>query len=181
MSEKTSILESKKLLIIVVIAIVVVLSAVYIIKNQDQIFGFNTPEGIGSINSEHVHGGLEIDILSGLVDLDPKRYPKYLFANDYISLDENKNIHRTATGATVAHLLESMDFTYTDECLIVTGDTFYLGGLSVEQKAYCNEGEMVVRLFVTGVLNKQGPNYVIQEGDRILVIYSNLNINPYTI
>jgi len=112
--QKTSILENKKVLIVIIVASALTISAMFIMKFGDEYFGFNTPPGVGPIGSEHVHGKLKVYIVNDLVDFDPKKYPKYAFANDYISLDENKNIHRTAKGATVAHLLESMDITYTD-------------------------------------------------------------------
>ena len=179
--QKTSILENKKVLIVIIVASALTISAMFIMKFGDEYFGFNTPPGVGPIGSEHVHGKLKVYIVNDLVDFDPKKYPKYAFANDYISLDENKNIHRTAKGATVAHLLESMDITYTDECLILNGDTHHRNGTLYEQKAYCNEGNIGMRFFVNKVANEQGPNYVIQEGDKILVMYSDLDLEPFTI
>ena len=178
-SKKSSMLENQKLLAVVIIVAVIAFSAVFIMKYGDEYFGFDTPLGVGPINSEHAHGRLKVYIINDLVDFHPKNYPKYLFANDYISLDENKNIHRTAKGATVAHLLESMDITYTDECLVLNGDTYHGNGTMYEQKAYCNEGEMGMRFFVNKIFNEEGPNYVLQEGDKILVMYSKMDLDPF--
>jgi len=177
--QKTSIFENKKLLIVIIVATIIAFSAVFIMKYGDEYFGFDTPSGVGPINSEHAHGRLKVYIIDDLVDFDPKKYPKYAFANDYISLDVNKNIHRTATGATVAHLLESMGITYTDECLVLNGDTYHRDGTLFEQKVYCVEGEMGLRFYVNKTINEQGPNYVINEGDQIFVMYSDLNKVPF--
>jgi len=179
LNQQTSLLEHKKILIVIIIATIIVFSAVFIIKYGDDYFGFDTPDGVGPIGSEHAHGRLKVYILGDLVDFSPKNHSKYLYANDYISLDENKNIHRTAKGATVAHLLESMGITYTDECLILNEDTFHGNGTLYEQKAYCHEGNVGLRFFVNEVLNEQGPNYVIGEGDKILVMYSDLDLYPF--
>ena len=177
--DQKSIFQNKKIWIAIIIAAIIVFSAVFIIKYGDEYFGFNTPPGVGPIGSDHAHSRLKVYIIDDLVDFNPKNHAKYLYANDYISLDENKNIHRTAKGATVAHLLESMGITYTNECLVLNEDTWHLNGELFEQKAYCNEGNMGMRFFVNEVAHEDGPNYIIQEQNKILVMYSDLDLDPF--
>ena len=171
-SKKSSILESPKLLAVVIIVAATAISVAYVTQFGDvYILAFDKTIGVGPEDeSQHVHGRLKVYIIDRLIDFDPTHYPKFAFASDYIFLDENKNIHRTAGGATLAMLLDGLGITYTDSCLILNDDFYQRGGFHFEKKAYCNDFNNVVRLYIDKeLLREGGANYVLKDKDKVMI------------
>jgi len=138
-STKTQSSESKIFLIIAILVLVIVVSL--IIKYNDPV-GFFRPPGVGAINSEHIHGNIKLYHIESIVQLDPKIYPQYEKANDYIFFDRNKNVHRVASGATLGLFFESLGIQYTDDCLILPEDIFRPNRTQIEKGEYCEDDEM---------------------------------------
>jgi len=107
--------------------------------------------------------------------LDPKIYPQYEKANDYIFLDRNKNAHRVATGATLGLFFEGLGMQYTDDCLIFLEDVFRPNGDLIEKGEYCEDGETTIRVLVNNQIIPEKSDYVIQEGERVTVMYAPKN------
>lgn len=163
--------ESNKLIIIVIIASVIIVSSVIFIKFNDPA-GFFRPPGVGAINSEHVHGKIKLYHIESIVQLDPKKYPQYEKANDYIFFDRNKNVHRVAAGATLGLFFEGLGMQYTDDCLIFLEDVFRPNGTRIEKGEYCEDDEMTIRVLVNYQIIPEKSDFVIQEADRVMVMYA---------
>ena len=176
-SKKPSILENKKLLAVVIIVSAIAISAAVIIQfGNVQIVAFDVPIGVGpEIASEHVHGRLFVFVVDSVIWFDPEKYPQFAFASDYIFLDLNKNIHRTANGATIAMLLDGLGITYTNECLTLNDDFYSFSGRPFEKKAYCNDSENEVSFYVNRVLIPEGgADYIIQDMEKVFVRYAEI-------
>jgi len=176
-SKKPSILENKKLLAVVIIVAATAISVAYVIQfGNIYILAFDKPIGVGpEVISEHVHGRLFVFVVDNVIWFDPKHYPQFAFASDYIFLDLNKNIHRTANGATIAMLLDGLGITYTNECLTLNEDFYNFGGGLFEKKAYCNDSENELSFYVNRVLIPEGGvDYIIQDMEKVFVRYAEI-------
>lgn len=179
-SKKPSILESPKLVAVVIIVAATAISAAYIIQFGDvYIVAFDKPIGVGpEVISAHVHGRLIVFIVDNVIDFDPEKYPQFAFASDYIFLDLNKNVHRTADGATIAMLLDGLGITYTDRCLILNDDFYSFSGRLFEKKAYCNDSDNIVSFYVNReLISEGGADYIIKDFEKVVVGFADRDLN----
>lgn len=176
---KKSKLENRRYLIIAIIGAVVVISVVAVVRfSYEELFN-PPPPGVGKVGSEHVHAKIGTILNGTYVDYNPVLYPKYAHANDYIYVDElNRNkLHIVATGATLGMFLESVGMKFTSECFIIPKITFDSIGLRFTQTEFCNDGDMGLKFYVRcnlcdiGILTEDPENYVVKDGDRLLIVY----------
>ena len=168
-------LENKKYIIFAIIGSIVIISMIATFKfyNNENV---SVPEGVGEIGSEHVHANFAVLLDWMFIDFNPIKYDKYANANDYIFMmnDGSYNlIHRHAANATLAMFFESFGIQYGENCLIIPPDTENVKGEPYERLEYCNEGDYKTRLFVNGKLNEDGPIYIIQDKDSLLIAFDN--------
>jgi len=162
--------ENKKLIAVIIISVIVILSVI-MIRFGDNLFDPDRPQGVGFIGSEHIHARAKIFLIDATIELDPKSYPKYESANDYIFFDRNGNVHRVATGANLGMFFESLGIKYADNCIFLMEDTFFANRTMIKQKEFCEDDYMKLALFVNNQFTDNDEHYVIQEGDIAILMY----------
>jgi len=142
--------------IIGVIAIIAVISIFLYAPNLP-------PAGVGAIGSAHTHAAFLVKVNGDNIDFSQ---PQYQVVSDYIHVEngDGTTLHRHATNVTFAEFLKSvkMDIDEENNCLDFTNGT-----------QYCNNNDNQLRIFVNGSPTDSISNYVINDNDRLLVIYGN--------
>jgi len=187
---RPSILENKKYIALTIIVAIIIISSIAVIRFGGDLFQEPLPpppEGIGEIDSEHVHAAFAVILDLMFIDFDADTYDKYAKADPYIFMQAdgtNNVVHRLATGVTLAYFFDTLGFTYTEDCFIVPKGVFTAQFKPFERSEYCNEGDgkfdYQVKLFVNHDLNEDGPNYIIQNRDLILLSYDDRNATKTT-
>jgi hypothetical protein len=142
--------------IIAVIAIIAVISMFLYSPNLP-------PSGFGALGSAHQHAAFLVKVNGENIDF---RQPQYQVQSDYIHVEngDGTTLHRHATNVTFADFLKSikMDLDETNNCLVFTNGT-----------QYCNNKDNQLRTFINGNSTESISDYVINDNDRLLVIYGN--------
>lgn len=118
----------------------------------------------------HVHSDLAIYVDDEKLDLTADKYqsaPEDEKSDDIHLHDGNGNvIHRHSDDITFVQFLDSIGFTFTDECFTLdTGEQ------------YCIDDTNILQLYVNGIVMENPTEYTTREEDRILVYYGTLE-NP---
>jgi hypothetical protein len=142
--------------IIAVIAIIAVISIYFYSPNLP-------PSGFGALGSAHTHAAFLVKVNGENIDFSQ---PQYQVVSDYIHVEngDGTTLHRHATNVTFADFLESvkMDLDEENNCLVFTNGT-----------QYCNNNDNQLRTFVNGNSAESISDYIINDNDRLLVIYGN--------
>jgi hypothetical protein len=142
--------------IIAVIAIIAVISMFLYSPNLP-------PSGFGALGSAHTHAAFLVKVNGENIDFSQ---PQYQVQSDYIHVEngDGTTLHRHATNVTFADFLKSikMDLDETNNCLVFTNGT-----------QYCNNNDNQLRIFINGNSTESISGYVINDNDRLLVIYGN--------
>ncbi|MGE3858717.1 MAG: hypothetical protein AB7F53_01880 [Nitrososphaeraceae archaeon] len=142
--------------IIAVIAIIAVISMFLYSPNLP-------PSGFGALGSAHTHAAFLVKVNGENIDFSQ---PQYQVQSDYIHVEngDGTTLHRHATNVTFADFLKSikMDLDETNNCLVFTNGT-----------QYCNNNDNQLRIFINGNSTESISDYVINDNDRLLVIYGN--------
>lgn len=142
--------------IIAIIAIIAVISIYFYSPNL-------SPSGFGALGSAHTHAAFLVKVNGENIDFSQ---PQYQVVSDFIHVEngDGTTLHRHATNVTFADFLESvkMDIDEENNCLIFTNGT-----------QYCNNNDNQLRTFVNGNSAESISDYVINDSDRLLVIYGN--------
>lgn len=121
------------------------------------------PTGVGAIGSAHTHAAFLVKVNGENIDFSQ---PQYQVVSDYIHVEngDGTTLHRHATNVTFAEFLKSvkMDIDEENNCLDFTNGT-----------QYCNNNDNQLRTFVNGSPTDSISDYVINDSDRLLVIYGN--------
>jgi hypothetical protein len=121
------------------------------------------PAGVGAIGSAHTHAAFLVKVNGENIDFSQ---PQYQVVSDYIHVEngDGTTLHRHATNVTFAEFLKSvkMDIDEENNCLDFTNGT-----------QYCNNNDNQLRTFVNGSPTDSISDYVINDSDRLLVIYGN--------
>ena len=179
-SPKTrSLLESQKLLAVITVVSVIIISSMIAIKYQGYIIEYDRPKGVGVIGSDHAHAQFTLEVDGRIADIREVSHPEYLYANDYIFLDEKMFIHRVATGATLGLFFESLGMKLTDECLILADGLYDYYEKPFETKELCNDGERSLKMIITGDLVEDKGNYIINVKDKIMIDSMPISMNYF--
>jgi hypothetical protein len=113
----------------------------------------------GALGSTHEHTALKLFINGQTIDFSQ---PKYQVKSQYVHFEngDGDTIHKHATGIDIGFLFETLGIRFTSECIIMDDGT-----------EYCNDGNNTLKFFVNGVRNNMYNNYVLMDGDRILLSY----------
>ena len=153
--------DKKRFTIVIVIAVIVISSAL-VFRFSDDIFG--NPPG-----SEHIHAHFKVFLDGQAVEFNPFKNPEFSNANELIFM-ENSDwvIHRFAKEATLKTFFESMGFQFNSTCFVLSEPH-----LKFDRTSYCIDDVNTMKFFVNGKPNEEFENYVIHEGDKILISYGN--------
>lgn len=126
-------------------------------------------------DKSHTHADLRVWINGEPLEFDDDEYMSGLSYDDashdeeseylhkFLHLHDNVGhvVHRHKPGLDLAEFFDSVDFTFTEECLILDGGT-----------EYCNDrGDDVWRMFVDGEEAAADPGYVFSDLESILLTY----------
>jgi hypothetical protein len=153
-------IKNLKTIILPIIAAIVIIAGISI-----YVFSQNTLSvaGFGPLGSAHEHAAFLVKVNGQNIDFSQ---PQYQVQSDYIHVEngDGTTLHRHATNVTFVDFLKSvkMDIDKKNNCLTFTNGT-----------EYCDDENNKLRTFING--NSTGPisDYVLNNNDRLLVIYGN--------
>ena len=124
------------------------------------------PDGAGMLGDEHEHAGILVKIFGDTFDFTA---PTYQIKSSWIHFEESdgKTVHRHASGVTLGYLFDTLNIGLDDKCYrFPDGRNF----CTVEDK----EGEEYsLKFYINHEKVKDISDYVINDGDRILISYGN--------
>ena len=130
------------------------------------LFSPNTSKsGFGALGSAHEHAAFLVKINGKNIDFS---LPKYQVQSDYIHVEngDGTTLHRHATNVTFADFLDSVKMSINQEnnnnCLVFDNGT-----------QYCDDSQHKLNAFINGNLTTAISNYIINNNDRLLLIYGN--------
>ena len=151
--------KSIKTVVLPLIAVIAIIAVVSIFLYAPNL----PPAGVGAIGSAHTHAAFLVKVNGENIDFSQ---PQYQVVSDYIHVEngDGTTLHRHATNVTFAEFLKSvkMDIDEENNCLDFTNGT-----------QYCNNNDNQLRTFVNGNPTNSISDYVINDNDRLLVIYGN--------
>ena len=117
----------------------------------------------GALGSEHVHAAFAVKINGVKLDFSQQ---KYQVRSKYIHVENNdgNTLHRHATGVPVGEFFRSIGMNVTDSCFTLENGT-----------NYCSNGNSNLEFYINGNKTDSIANYVIEDDDRILIVYGNKN------
>lgn len=121
----------------------------------------------------HEHGDFSVVIDGRTLDFTGDQYQssaeQIRHANTHLHDNQGNIVHRHAENVTFNDLLTSIGFTYTGDCLTLdTGEI------------YCSDDEKTLALFVNNALQDDPLAYIVQDNDRILLYYGDLDDTKLT-
>ena len=130
------------------------------------LFSSNTSKSsFGALGSAHEHAAFLVKINGKNIDFS---LPKYQVQSDYIHVEngDGTTLHRHATNVTFADFLDSVkmsiDLENNNNCLLFDNGT-----------QYCDDIQHKLNAFINGNLTSAISNYIINNNDRLLLIYGN--------
>jgi hypothetical protein len=151
--------KNLKTVILPIIAVLVIIAGISIYFYSQNL----PPSSFGALGSAHQHAAFLVKVNGENIDFSQ---PQYQVVSDFIHVEngDGTTLHRHATNVTFADFLESvkMDIDEENNCLIFTNGT-----------QYCNNNDNQLRTFVNGNSAESISDYVINDSDRLLVIYGN--------
>ena len=148
-----------KTIILPIIAVIAIIAVISIFLYSPNL----PPSGFGALGSAHTHAAFLVKVNGENIDFSQ---PQYQVQSDYIHVEngDGTTLHRHATNVTFAEFLKSikMDLDETNNCLVFTNGT-----------QYCNNENNQLRTFVNGNSTEPISDYVINDNDRLLVMYGN--------
>jgi len=116
---------------------------------------------IGALGSAHEHAAFMIKLDGKAIDFSQQ---KYQVKSPYIHVElrDGLTLHRHATGVPFSDFLHSVNMDIKGGCFI-----------SDDGKSYCNNGSQKLRYFVNESERSSIMEYVLNQGDRMMVLYGN--------
>ena len=151
--------KNLKTVILPIIAVLVIIAGISIYFYSQNL----PPSSFGALGSAHQHAAFLVKVNGENIDFSQ---PQYQVVSDFIHVEngDGTTLHRHATNVTFADFLETvkMDIDEENNCLVFTNGT-----------QYCNNNDNQLRTFVNGNSTESISDYIINDNDRLLVIYGN--------
>lgn len=153
-------IKNLKTIILPIIAAIVIIAGISI-----YVFSQNTLSvaGFGPLGSAHEHAAFLVKVNGQNIDFSQ---PQYQVQSDYIHVEngDGTTLHRHATNVTFVDFLKSvkMDIDKKNNCLAFTNGT-----------EYCDDENNKLRTFINGNSTGSISDYILNNNDRLLVIYGN--------
>ncbi len=143
------------------IAVIVGYSVYTFINQSGPVPG--TPPGAGVLGDEHEHASLLVKIHGDKFPL-PTGFssPTYQLKNNWIHFEggDGNTVHRHSTGVTSGYHFETLGIGLTNECFIFA-----------DGREFCNNEDYSLKNFINHQPVSDISNYVLNEGDKILISY----------
>jgi hypothetical protein len=149
------------MIIIPIVATVIAIAAVYAVVFSAQA----NNNKYGPLGSAHVHAAFIIKLDGTPIDFSQQKY-QVQSKLIHVENGDGTTLHRHATGVPFGEFLRSVNMDIKNGCF-----------KSDDGKQYCDNADKKVRYFVNGNETKSIMDYVLNDNDRILVIYGNENAN----
>ena len=119
------------------------------------------PPGAGKLGGEHEHASLLVGIFADKFDFS---VPTYQIKSSWIHFEESDGttIHRHASGVTLSYLFETMNIIIDDQCYLFP-----------DGRQFCTNEDYSLKYYLNHKSVDSINDYVIQDGDRILITFGN--------
>lgn len=121
------------------------------------------PPGAGKLGGEHEHAAMDVRIFKDLFDFSTAPYQ---VKSPYIHFESNngETVHRHAANVTMGYLFDTLKIKLTDDCYIFP-----------DNREFCTNSDYNLKFFVNHEPKPGIRDYVLKQGDRILISYGNEN------
>ena len=119
------------------------------------------PPGAGKLGGEHEHASLLVRIFNDKFDF---AVPSYQIKSSWIHFEESDGttIHRHASGVTLGYLFDSLNIGIDSKCYAFP-----------DGRQFCTNEDYSIKYNLNHQLVDGINDYVIQDGDRILITFGN--------
>ena len=152
--------RKEMLIAIAVISViaVIVLYSIFLFLNMTETAP-GGPENAGAMGSAHDHAAIIVNVFGDEFDFSA---PAYQIKSPWIHFEgrDGSSIHKHATGVTLQYLFDSLLLGLDDQKFVFQ-----------DGRSFSTNEDYTLRLFIN---NEQVPDirdYVVMEGDRVLVLY----------
>lgn len=117
------------------------------------------PEGAGALGSDHAHASILVRVFGDKFDFS---LPAYQIKSSWIHFEgqDGDTIHRHATGVTLGYLFDTLNLQVDSECFVFQ-----------DGREFCTNEDYTLKFYINGQRVDGIRDYVINEGDRILISY----------
>jgi hypothetical protein len=122
------------------------------------------PPGAGILGGEHEHAAIDVVIFDDRFDFSS---PAYQVKSPYIHFEDNngETVHRHAANVTMGYLFDTLKIGLTDTCYTFPD----------KSRQFCTDENYGLRFFVNHEPKTSLRDYVLKQGDRILISYGTDN------
>ena len=120
-----------------------------------------SPPGAGVFGDEHEHASMLVRIFADKFEFTSTAFQIKSRWIHFEAQDGN-TIHRHSSGVTLGYLFESLGIQLSDECFIFT-----------DEREFCSSEDYSLKFYINHNIVQGIQNYVLNEGDRILISYGN--------
>ena len=119
------------------------------------------PPGAGKLGGEHEHASVLVRIFGDKFDFST---PAFQIKSSWIHFEESDGttIHRHASGVTLSYLFETMNIIIDDQCYLFP-----------DGRQFCTNEDYSLKYYLNHKSVDSINDYVIQDGDRILITFGN--------
>ena len=119
------------------------------------------PPGAGKLGDSHEHASLLVRIFGDKFDFS---VPSYQIKSSWIHFEESDGttIHRHASGVTLGYLFETMNIIIDEQCYLFP-----------DGRQFCTNEDYSLKYYINHKSVENVYDYVIQDGDRILITFGN--------
>ena len=145
--------------ILVLIALIVGYAGFVFVTMDSNVPG--APPGAGKLGGEHEHASLLVRIFADKFDFS---VPTYQIKSSWIHFEESDGttIHRHASGVTLGYLFDSLNIGIDSKCYAFP-----------DGRQFCTNEDYSIKYYLNHQLVDGINDYVIQDGDRILITFGN--------
>jgi hypothetical protein len=150
----------------VVIAIIAFASYTYYEKIAITGTQMSGPPNAGKLGDEHEHAGILVRIFGDKFDFS---LPDYQVKSPFIHFESQNGdtIHRHASNVPLGFLFQSIKVGFDDQCFIFPDKK--------PEHTFCNNEDYQLQFYVNHQKVPTLSDYVLNEDDRILILYGNEN------
>ena len=117
------------------------------------------PPGSGTLGDDHQHASILVRIFGDKFDFS---LPAYQIKNSWIHFEgqDGTTVHRHSTGVTLGYLFETLGIMIDENCYIFA-----------DGREFCTNDDYVLKYYINHQPVPSINDYVIKEGDRVLIYY----------
>jgi len=147
--------------ILALIAAIVGYSIFLFMTQVDTSGALGAPDGSGRLGDEHEHASVLVRIFGDKLDFSS---PAYQIKSSWIHFEESDGttIHRHASGVTLGYLFDSLNIGIDSKCYAFP-----------DGRQFCTNEDYSIKYYLNHQLVDGINDYVIQDGDRILITFGN--------